>query len=436
MKSLRHAGLVVAGFSACYVIYFSSVFLAGKYLAPEDAALISLPFFLPPRSLWTSMLSCGYPQYADPQAQFFYPLSLFLSMWSGAGWNWFVVVAYVIASCTTYGYIYSLTGRKFAALLGALIFGLSGYLISHLCHVMILHTACWFPLVVWALHKMKNAFPFLWFCLGSTAITMMVLGGHPQTLAYALPIFVVFALNESFENNEQAKGISRFNRSYLLRAALMIILGIGMGSIQLVPMFDLVIQNPRLGMGHELYNFGCFQPVQFLLFIFPFFLGSDQAAPYGLYHVGPNNFGENACYLGFLPLLLVPCSLVSNPQSRRCWFWLGVAVTALILAMAEQTPIGALAYYLPCYGHFRCSTRHLFELSFAVAVLAALGASNVSRGLVRHKMTIISCLSLVAVVVVSTCWALRTISIMELPFMRPPDSKRSAICKQVWRLAA
>src|SRR5205823_6060473 len=68
-------------------------------------------------------------------------------------------------------------------------------------------------------------------------------------------------------------------------------------------------------------------------------------------------------------------------RHRLVWFWTGVAVVAVGLATGDYLPFGLnhLLYRLPIYNLFRGSYRHTYEFTFALAVLAGLGADRLER---------------------------------------------------------
>src|SRR2546430_15644822 len=96
-------------------------------LAPAGGLLYPLAYFQSKKVFWDTLLSSGFPMTADPQVMAWYPPSLLLSLFPGL-WNVFVVSAYVMASCFTYGYVYALTQSKLSSLVGGITYGLCGFM--------------------------------------------------------------------------------------------------------------------------------------------------------------------------------------------------------------------------------------------------------------------------------------------------------------------
>jgi hypothetical protein len=368
-----------------FVIYFSPVLMTGKLLAPGDDLLEFLPQFLSPRYLWADVMLCGFPQAADLQAQLFYPLS-----WLGAGttfgWNLTVILPYALAAAFTYGYLYSLTKAKTASALGALIFSMSGFLISNLGHLTMVHAACWLPLVIWSITELKKNISPLWFFLTSIATALLALAGHGQTLCYGLTLFTALAVVLSCSSEQ---GHWKIDYRFLAFSFLALLLGLGVSAIQLLPTVLLTQTTERLAHGLEFYNYFRFRPFEFILFLFPCLFGIDKTTIYGYDWIGPGDFVSAGCYIGLVSLMLAPIAFFSNTERKLKFFWFSVAILSLLLVMGDETFIGAMAYYYPPYKIFRVPSRHFLEMSFAIAVLACFGFRAIEARSVSKRALIV-----------------------------------------------
>src|SRR5260370_20694548 len=106
-----------------------------------------------------------------------YAAAFLFSLLPGS-WNVFMILAYVAGSSFMYGYLYTLTRSRFAALTSGMMFGLSGFMLAHLGHAVIVHAACWIPLIIWALEKLRQQLTARWLLIGVAAVTLCFLGGH------------------------------------------------------------------------------------------------------------------------------------------------------------------------------------------------------------------------------------------------------------------
>src|SRR5262245_33238790 len=189
-KLVLHCLGVLAFYSLFYAAFFAPVCFANRLLAPGDGFLHYIPGFYAPLTLWTNFLHAGFPIAADPQIQSWYPLKLLYSQFGT--WNSFVISAYVLASCFAYGYVYTLTASSLASLVSGLIYSMSGFMMAHLGHTTIVHSATWFPLLIWALERLRHRMTSYWFVVAVMALICNALAGHTQIFVYSLSIVAAY----------------------------------------------------------------------------------------------------------------------------------------------------------------------------------------------------------------------------------------------------
>jgi hypothetical protein len=402
-----HALAVVAGYALFFVAFFSPVLFAHRLLAPGDDTHYFVPQFYAARVWWDSSVWGGTPALADPSALTWYPVWIVCRLLPRAiGWNVFMLAAYVTASSTTYGYVFSLTRSRLASIISGASFGLCGFMIVHAVHASMIHSASWLPLFVWSLEMLRRrggrATKF-WFVIGTLSVACCALAGHPQILVYTLSLGAACAL---FNSRRADAGRVR----YLALAGSLVLLGAGIAALQLVPSAELARLTPRASLDFESFVAYQLPPSQLVTFLFPLLYGGAPktfyAAPYfGLW--GSEGGGwiasEITGYVGLLPLMLASVACLARGRRALKLFWLAVAIVALLLAMGSETPLAFVAYHLPVVNKFRAPGRHLLELSFASSVLAGLGVRAVQRGAAR--VLLLNRVALGAVAVTSICLA-------------------------------
>ncbi|MDQ3908378.1 MAG: hypothetical protein M3268_08525, partial [Acidobacteriota bacterium] len=104
-----------------------------------------------------------------------------------------------------------------------------------------------------------------------------------------------------------------------------------------------------------------------------------------LYH-----YVDTGTYVAPLALLLALCAVVAALRARgraeaRVWFWLAVAAVSFLLLLGSNTPLNRLAYHVPVIRQFRVPSRHTFEWTLAVSVLAAYGWDAVAAWFARRR---------------------------------------------------
>jgi hypothetical protein len=97
-------------------------------------------------------------------------------------------------------------------------------------------------------------------------------------------------------------------------------------------------------------------------------------------------------------------------RDARVFFWLATAVVAWALMLGDYTPLSRLLYHVPLVNLFRSPVRHVFEWSFAVAILSAYGWDALSAWSARRpvqsprRKLVISLTTLVLAALLGAVW--------------------------------
>ena len=412
--ALIHSSLVFLGFSLLYAFFFAPVIFSGRLLAPGDGLVYYLPAFYGPRTLWTDLLSAGYPLMADPQNMNWYPPAMLLS-WIPGSWNAFVILAYVLAGSFAYCYAYTLTSSILAAIVTGVIFSMSGFMMSHLGHITMIHAAAWMPLFICAIERLRHRFSRFWWAIGVLALACCFLGGHPQMILYMMGMGFFYAL---FLGGQAVSGRWQYYRWI----AGIFVVGFGLCAIQILPTAELSRLSLRSTMTFGEFIGLSFPKKQTLQLLFPYLFGSGYEPPYGVFagpYWGEWFLTEITGYVGLLPIPLVIIGLLSRRNGRALrghqgvvlfWFWFGLIT--LILAFGGDIFLGRMLYHVPLYGKFRAPGRHFVEYSLAVSVLAGFGIEAIQRRWVSNRVILrammgsggVMLLSLISMIVLYPDW--------------------------------
>ena len=370
-RPLLHSSSVVLFYTFLFVAFFSPSLLRGAPLAVgADGQHLYLPNFLGRKVFWDHMIFAGFPMMADPQVMTWYPPALLFSL-VPESWNPFILLAYVLTASFMYGYVLTITESKLAALASGVILGMSGFMMAHLGHAVVIHSVAWVSLQLWSYERLRRRWSPAWFVIGSAAIALSFLGGHTPIFTLGFGLTAAYALVLGW-----TAPIGR--RRYYLTCGVMIILGIGLVAIQIIPTAEIVGESVRTGYKFSDFISHSLPPHQILMLVFPKVFGGlkeSGALPY----YGAENLTELTGYVGLLPLLLATLGSAKWPQRSLTIFWLGVALVAVVLAMGDATPLARLIYHVPVINQFRAPGRHLLEFTFAVCVLASLGIAILLR---------------------------------------------------------
>ncbi|HEV2884461.1 MAG TPA: YfhO family protein [Pyrinomonadaceae bacterium] len=378
-KVLVHIAWAAFGFGIFYAVFFSPVLFSNRVLAPGDGISYFLPAYYRRILLWDVSIWGGFPAVGDAPRMLWYPPALLLSLIPHA-WNLFIISSYVLASSFTYGYVFSVTRSRLSAIVSGLIYGLCGFMIAHIGHAAIVHTIAWLPLIAWTISELtsRERVSAFWFTVGAVAVACAALAGHAQMFVYVLLISLALAL---VQNWKQSRGILR-----LVWVAIFFSLGTGLASLQLLPTAELTRWSLRAALTFT--DFVAYKlPVRQLpTLLFPFVYGGAPDSFYRIPYFGSwpssaDGWGasEVTGYAGLLPLMLAAIGFFCDRRKRLVWFWIVVAVVAVLLALGEATPLGYLTYYLPVLNKFRAPARHLFAFAFAISFLAGLGVNSIQQ---------------------------------------------------------
>ncbi len=318
--------------------------------------------------LWTPLIFSGYPLMSMVMLGIGYPLTwgyLFLpGYWAE---QIYLLAPYLLSSIFTYAYLRELDRSHIASLLGGLVYGYGGFMLSPIgltgVHV---NSALWLPLVLLGIERAQRR-PFLPCVLLSTvAYTMSVLAGSGQIFVYVGMLALAYAIFLGlFPNNDKGlESVSRFAwrrwRPLGVIAGSMI-LSAGLAAFQILETRTSVKMSVRRVYPYELFSEGSY----------PFTLAwRSLLEPLG-------NFWDSSTYAPLLAVVLAIVAVVSallRPQFRpQVFFWIIVAGLAFLLILGRHTPLFQIYYHIPFVNRFRYPSRHSMEWTFAIGVLAAYG---------------------------------------------------------------
>ncbi|NJN30979.1 MAG: YfhO family protein [Synechococcales cyanobacterium RM1_1_8] len=370
----RDSILAFIGFLLLYVGFFSPVLFSDFLLGPGDGVTYYIPAFYALKTLWSNLIFAGYPVAADPQMMTWYPVARLLYYFP-SGWNIFVLSAYVLAATFTFAYVRTIVGSRLAGIVSALTYSMSGFMFSHLSHTTMIHGAAWLPLALLSFEKLRHTQSRVWSVVGTFAISCTCLSGHPQISFYIISLILYYSIYIGFRD----RGIGW--RSYAVRVALIMILGIGACSVQIFPTIELSQISSRADMSYENFISYSLPLRQSAMLFFPFIFGNFVTfGPYSAPYWADWNLAEISGYIGLLPLILACSSLkISGSKKKTAVFWMTVALIALLLSYGDDFFLARLFHLLPGYGRFRAQGRHLIEFNFAISILAGFGIEVLRR---------------------------------------------------------
>jgi O-antigen/teichoic acid export membrane protein len=398
--------------------------------------------------LWQPYLFGGSPFLATGQHSMLYPFSwLFLLLPITKAYGWYTVSQLWLAGLLMYVYGRTLSMRRSSAIIAGLIYQGSGFILaSAAVFPMVTGAAAWLPLLLACIEKIINdsrlmmddstgnrqssiinhqSSTLLWVVLGAIALGSQILAGHIEITYYTLLLMGLYALwrmasyvtrdassASSYNASRVTHDVSRFtfHVSRLWKPAFwllaMVLLGLLLGSVQLVPFVEVGQANFRQGSASfaEVQDYA-FKPRRILTLVLPNFFGnpahheyvdvfSGETLPFQTAYDGSTktnsewglkNYVEGGIYLGILPLFLTLLGMAGIKRTthyalRTTHTLFFTFLSLLSLAFIFGTPLYALIYYgLPFANQLHTPFRWVFPLSLCVAVLAGFGMDYLAR---------------------------------------------------------
>ncbi len=390
--------------------------------------------------LWNPYILSGQPFLANGQHSALYPFSLlFYILPLSKAYGWFVVSQLWLAGLFMYIFGRTLRINRLGALVAGLTYALSTFFIVRLVFTMIVAGAIWLPLLLAMIEIIVRKqeekgpvgySPIPYVVAGALALGLQTLAGHIEITYYTLLVSGFYAL---------CRLLILWKRQATPRFALrlagwllaMVILGLGLGSAQLVPLYEVVTENFRDNSVTLAQVRGWALPARRVAtFLIPHFFGSPahhgyfdlvtrQWHPLGLNAYGQvnplcpyctswdtKNSVEAGAYVGILPLILAPLAVVQaikewanrrmmnrrmshlvehdSPFADNCpvgsqirrFVFIFATLALFSLLFAFGTPLYAILFYgLPGWNQLHSPFRWIFPFTLSIAVLAGVGAA-------------------------------------------------------------
>lgn len=370
-------------------IYFNSMILLKRVPLLSDIKSYYYPawtyFSTAVRSgsipLWCPGIYCGFPLFADSEMALFYPLNLLLfRLPVTAGFNYSLVIHYLLGGWFTYAFCRRLRLSRSASLFAAIPFVMGGFFISHMVHPNVVATAAWMPLFLYCLERALSERRRSFFIAAGGVIGLQFLSGFLMIPLMEVIIALFYVLFHERAPDDPRK---QFLGWALGGLALSIVIGGVIGMVQNLPSYYLVQNSYRAGgLNQQVSNMGNLPAIQLAGLIFPRAFGRGVAM--GSY-VGAWTFEETYGYIGILPFLFGSLALF-RPRRRHAVFFAALAVVSLLLSLGNQGLLWPLLRLVPGFNVLKGSSRFLLTMNLGVAVLAGFGFDRWRQGGVTEKI--------------------------------------------------
>ena len=385
--------------------------------------------------LWNPYQYSGAPMFAEWQAGALDPINwIYLIETTSRTLTFSLEISFAIALLATFSYARSVGYNRAAAVVSAVIYGLSGFAVARTLYPGFLHIIALAPFVLYFVEKLYQEGRWRQVAGGALVIAWQVFAAHPQPLIYSSLLACAYALFCALFRRDAPrkiggtgyKAVSPIFRGvgsqpqliFLTKFALMFIAGACLSAAQLLPAAEFARQSVRREWPFELFTLHSLHPLSLVTTLFPFFHGEGQGIyrmPYwGVYW----HHNEAQIYLGVIALSLAIAGAVSAWRERSGVevFWICATFAGMILAFGKYaSPVAHALYHVPVIGNFRSPNRHWMEVALAVAVLAGYAVDRLLREESRFlaRVAQIAAASLAALCVAIGAFVLRRTDLAE-----------------------
>jgi len=329
--------------------------------------------------LWNPELFGGLPFVGAMHGDIFYPTAwLRLILPTGTAMTLGFIVHYVLAGLFTYLLLRRLRVSWAGAVTGGLAYQLSGVIGSYVQpgHDGKLFVTTLLPLVLLGLTRGIRERRLDGFGVVALGVGLSLVSPHAQMTYYLLIAAGLFALYLTFDQPPEVPLAPRLaGLGWSLGA---VIVGFGIGAIQLIPFFEYLPYSPR-AEGYYGFEGSTSFAIPWAHLPEFFLAGFTGSTPAGTYW-GPNPLKLHSEYLG-LPVLALAAAGAFARQHKRLVLWLtGIGALFLLIALGAATPFYRVWWsVMPFVKQTRAPGMALYVVALTLSVLAGLGVDRVMR---------------------------------------------------------
>ncbi|MCC6728247.1 MAG: YfhO family protein [Chthonomonadales bacterium] len=317
--------------------------------------------------LWNPYVLCGQPLLANPQSSVLYPTTALLPVvppWLHMTLN--AAIHLFAGGVGAYLLLLRLARDRWGALLGAIAYAGSGYMVARLQFPPMVQSAAYLPwLLVFADRAIARASPGRGALL-ALATALCLIAGHPQVAYMSLGATAAFVTARLL----RVRAHGGPARAALWRVVGWTSIGAAAALVQLIPSAELLQHSAREDITLRQANRFVFLPEHLVNFVAPGYFGDPAHGNFW----GVGNRWEPCVYQGLVPLALAAWVTVRLWRRAAVAFFAWLGIVGVWLAFGRYGGLYLAAYYVvPGVAKFHDPARFTFLATIAISALAALG---------------------------------------------------------------
>lgn len=341
--------------------------------------------------LWNQYSFSGTPLLENYHTGVFLPFNLILFLPKYFGWGIFIFGQTLFAAIGMYLLLKFYVTNNKAKIVGALVFSLSGLMTTWVEFGTGVWAAAMMPWIFYFInlfvenHKVRNLF-FLTLIYSS-----LILAGHAQLTVFSSLLIGIYLIYLCF-----FKKILSIKDLVII--IFFVILGIGISTIELIPVYNQVfisIRSSEKSYIKELNN-GLTPWYDFIRLYIPDFFGNPSTYNYW----GDVSYYENSPFLGTLILPFSIPFFFKRFRKKQISFWFMIFVFTFFFA--SLNPLTSFFYNLKLpFLTYSSASRIFFITSFCAAILIAEGIELFAKNKSYRKAVLFSSIFLFLVAILA-----------------------------------
>ena len=326
--------------------------------------------------LWNPYAFSGTPLLANLQSAVFYPFNLIFLLVTdfSVAWTLYIVSAVLFGAIFMFMFLKLLKLGNTSAVVGAIAFAASGYVIVWLEWGIIVHELVWLPMSLFAVKRWWESGKIRFLLLLVASVSATIFAGYAQGAAYNLLILVTWI---AFLTIGAPKN-SRLKKAAPLLVAFLISLGVS--AMQWIPTAELYFHSAMRGQVSQTLSKEAALPIaQVITLLAPDYFGNRVTDDYWGKDIGNADYMDADLFLGIGTVILAAGAIVSRRRRKEAAWFISLMILGFLLG--TKTPITAFIADLniPVVSTGGAAEAMLISL-FALCCLAALFLEDIILG--------------------------------------------------------
>jgi hypothetical protein len=364
--------LAAAVFGAAILIFYWVPITSSVASIQWDAADMHYPLqkyfadrlFSGQLPFWTPYWFAGYPLLANPEMASWYPphWPFFLAGITPLSIQLELALNALLACWGAWFLLSKLVSNRWAAVVGAFSYGLSGFFAGHSSHVGLFCAAAWFPWLLAAYRRAMESNALRYAALGGLAGGCMILAGYVQTAMYAFLALALYAAAETWEHRTHVP------RQWLRSGCVvggMLTASMALAAIQILPGLELTSYSSRAAANYASEKAGVLQLKPLMTLVWPNALGAISGD-----YTGPFDITQYYFYAG---VLLLPLAALGAWKKRSWRLPLCLILLPIWYMLGPDAGLYRLGALIPGLHSVRAPVQGWFVAGLGLALLAATG---------------------------------------------------------------